>query len=274
MQVAIDDHASRAAQAQLYALNSALKKAGLSPLPDPDESKHIKVTPPTHDEIREAARAAKGDPGASAKVQTLQAREWLATHQALHEQTAISIREALQHAKDSVPELMKQLQAKFKKAAATLEAEAKTELGGITNLNTIDFSGFNREQVMRAYDLGDVYREANGFLTLWQSLQNFAGSGKPREGHLWAVLSNPTVEQYMEAKDATPQTIPEPDPWKIAQKGWPLELASSTQEVIERVDNLSQQYEARKTRPKPRAIVPEPYKVEVDGNELFPKTKN
>lgn len=238
-------------------------------MPGPDESKHIKVDPPTHDEIREAARAAKGDPGASAKVQALQAREWLANHKALREQTTISLRDALQHAKNSVPELMKQLQAKFKKAAATLEAEAKTELGGITNLNAVDYSGFNREQVMRAYDLGDTYREASGFLTLWRSLQDFAGSGTPREGHLWAVLSNPTVEQYMKAKDAAPQTFPEADPWKIAQKGWPLELASSTQEVNERLDNLSKQYEARKTKRKPRPILPEPYKVEVDVNELF-----
>lgn len=272
MQAAIDDHEGRTAQAELHSLNAAIKEAGLSPFPVPDESKLVKVTPPTHDEIREAARAAKGDPGASAKVQALQAREWLANHKALREQATISLREAKQQAKASTPELMEQLHAEFKKVAAVLEAEVKTELGRITNLDAVDFSGFSREQAMRAYDLRDAYREALALFSLWRIVHAFIGAGGMRKDILWAALSNPTAEQYAQAMAAKPRAVPDADPWAIVKKGWLLDLAVSPQEVTQRVDSLSKQYEARRTRPK-RSLVPEPYRVEFDGPELFSKTK-
>lgn len=219
-------------------INSALTAAGLDPIPGPDTSSIPKVTAPTTEEITTALLSAKGDPGNDKTIQSLAARAWLAQHAAPQTLEDQAWTDHWQHfTKEQAPALLATIRDRYQEAGTHLATAATGPLRGYRTLSDVNLSTLPTPIARVAADVIPHYRHAVALHHAWRSISAVLATAQP--GH-WSEQAAPTLEQYTEARDATPQTFPTNDPWAIALKGWKLELAANFADARKRRNMLSE----------------------------------
>lgn len=226
------------ARTRIGIINTALTDAGLDPIPNPDTSSIPKVTTPTAEEITTALLNTKGDPGNDKTLQALATRAWLAQHaapQTLEDQAWIDHWQHFTH--EQAPALLATIRDQYEETGTHLATAATGPLRGYRTLSDINLSTLPTPIARVAADVIPHYRHAAALHRAWRSISAVLGTAQ--SGH-WSEQAAPTLEQYTEARDATPQTFPANDPWAIALKGWKLELAANFADAQNRRNTLNE----------------------------------
>ena len=196
-------------------LNRIRGTIGLDPLPGPDLDNLPDVSAPTPEEIAQAVIAAKGDPGASSKVQALHTRAWLASTGALDALIADAWGQALATAKATIPATLDDVRTQYKEHGKVLMDAANGRWKGVEKIAQIATDPAARPLV-------DAERQATVLHTAWRHLSVASGQNVGRA--TWAEFGTASVDHIWYALNSRPQKFPNTDVWSVACAGFTLDL--------------------------------------------------
>lgn len=213
----------------IQGLIRVLKPLGLT-IPDAPKTTTPAIPDVTPEDIAEAVAASK-DPAGDKSVQRL-----VTAHQLSELGIAAGIRTVNAKAHDAairaaIPALNDQVHNIFNNAAEQLEEHGE-QFKGHDDLGTVNLSKLPAHSAAAAQAALDAIRTMTQARTAWVTLTMYGGT--PGHKCHWADYGAPTQAEYTRARDARPQTFPEPTPWAVYRKGWTLDLPDTVRAAQQR----------------------------------------